>query len=581
MNILGISDVTGNHSHSCVGVMQNDQLVFALSQERISRKKNDCRFPTEAIQAALDFTGLTLNDLDYFACGYPPAHYYQSLLHRSKFDLPRSFVSTVWCRPWQMVKYLLPNMRKALFDAKATNGLFALGIPQKKFIFIDHHFSDDVSAAYYSSCFDDCLAISYGGFAPHLSGQNVAGAVYMCEGDHITFLQDIPLYATGCYFSGVTVALGFNYMQQEGKTMGLASHGDPEICYDKVRALTPLFDKGQWIAYPYWIDYVMSPRADVYLGSKSGRKWRSLISQHGRENVAAAVQKVWEENIVSFVSYMMSTYQKRKLILSGGTFLNGRVNRTLLDLPTVDEIYIHPHTGDGSTTIGAMTETMRAFRSPARIPLEDVGLGLEYSEQSIEKAIQNSGGGFSCHKETDVSRYAAEQIARHKVVGWFQGREEYGPRSLGHRCILGHPGIADMKHKITRRVKKREDFIPLSPSVLAEKGAEYFKDFLPSPFMTFIYKAADAKKDRIPAALHVDGTARAQAVTSSSYKPFRKLLEYFYDITGIPMVLNTSFNFHGQPIVHEPLEAIKMFQETEMDELVISSFVLSKKHHEG
>jgi carbamoyltransferase len=577
MNILGISDVTGNHSHSCVALMQDGKLEFALSQERMSRVKNDGRFPHEALQALFNYSGSTYKDIDFFACGYPPADYYGSLMQYSKIDLPRSFANVMLFRPFQLSKYLLPNIRKALFDPKSSNGLFDAGIPQEKFKFYDHHLSH-ISAGYFSSEFDDCIGISYGGFAPHINGQNVAGAVYRCLGEKISWLEDIPMQAAGCYFSGVAVALGFTYMQQEAKTMGLAGFGDPTICYDELKTITTQFINNKWEPYSYWIDYIMSPRKNVFLGTKSGRKLVKLIEKHGAENVAAAAQKLWQDNILRFVEYLSNKYKTFKFVLSGGTFLNVQIVKSILELPQITNVYLHPHTGDGSTTIGAMIEAHRELTGhPARIPLKDVGLGCEYSDQKIEDDIRRVGGPITYSKEQNIPKYVAEQIARKKVIGWFQGREEFGHRSLGHRCILGDPRYPEVKEKITTLVKGRDRFIPISPSVLAEKGAEYFKDFGQTPFKTRAYDAVASSADKIPAALHVDGTARAQAVSSTHYKSFRKLIENFYDITGIPMVLNTSFNRHGEPIVHEPLEAIKMFKETKMDELAIGPFILTKE----
>lgn len=578
MNILGISDVTGNHSHSCVALLQDGELTFALSQERISRQKNDPRFPHEALGALFDFSGLRPEEINFFACSYPPADYYGSLLRDNKLDLPRSFASTLIRTPLRLSKYLVPNIRKALFDPKASNGLFDMGVPENKFRFYDHHLCH-VSAGYFTSRFDDCLAISYGGFAPHIDGQNVAGAVYRCQGKDISHLEDIPMCATGCYYSGVTVALGFNYMQQEGKTMGLSGHGDWQVCYDQEKKLTTQFQDGQWNAYPYWVDYIMSPRSEVYLGTRSGRAFTRLIRNHGAENVAAAVQKIWEDNILSFVSHLAAKYQCPRFVLSGGTFLNVQIVKKILELPEVEDVFVHPHTGDGSTTIGALVEAHRDLTgNPVRLPLPDVGLGLEFPEEQIETAIRAVKGDYEIFRPEDISHAVAESLADGQTVGWFQGREEYGHRSLGHRCILGDPRSVGVKGKITSLIKGRENFIPIAPSVLAEEGSTFFQDFSDSPYMSRAYQVIPPKAGDIPAALHINGTARAQAVGEQQYKPFRRLIEHFYHITAIPMVLNTSFNRHGEPMVHRPEEALELFLQTEMDQLAIGPFLLKKRN---
>lgn len=576
MNILGISDVTGNHSHSCVAILQDGHLAFALSEERISRVKNDPRFPSAALQAALDYTGLRLNDIDAFACGYPPANYYGSLLHSGTFDLPRSVGNTLLRRPLKLGRYLLPNLKKGVLDPKASNGLFDMGVPAEKFRFVDHHRAH-VSAGYFSSGFDEALAISYGGFAPHASGQNVAGAVYYCQGDAIELLEDIPMYATGCYVSGVTVALGFRYMEQEGKTMGLAKTADYHDCYDKVRKLTSRFRQGEWKKYKYWIDYIMSPRADVFLGSKSGHRLEKLIAHHGGPSVAAAAQRLWEKNIVHLVRHYQARHGIRNLVLTGGTFLNGHINRLLAELQGIDAIYVFPHTGDGSTAIGAALETHRELTgTPARPKVFDTGWGVDHTEASIETAIRHFGSKISYEKIGNPALYAAKQLATGKIVGWFQGREEYGPRTLGHRCILGDPRSMKIKVRMTRDIKGRELWIPIAPSVLEEHGDTYFQNFCPSPFMTRVFVVKPKQKKEIEAALHQDGSVRLQSVGKAAYKPFRQLLQHFYKRTDMPMLLNTSLNRHGEPIVHRPKEAIQLLLDTPLDVLVIGPFAVTK-----
>lgn len=575
MNILGISDVTGNHSHSCVAIMQENQLTFAVSQERTSRIKNDSRFPYEAIEHALDFTRLEIDDIDYFACAYPPANYYGSLLACNKLDLPRSLFGVLARKPISLAKYLFPNLRKGLFDPKNNNGLFDLGVQPEYFHFIDHHLAH-ISAGYFSSGFDQALAISYGGFAPHITGQNVAGAVYICQDDKITFVQDIPMFAAGCFFSGITVALGFTYMQQEGKTMGLAITGDQNVCYDELKKLCTTFEKNEWQRYANWIDYIMAPRSDAFLGTKSGSKLLQLISTYSAQDVAAAAQKIWQENIINFVTFLLKKYPLKNLVLSGGTFLNVQINRQLSRLEGVEAIFSHPHTGDGSTTIGAMIELHRKVAgNPPRLSSNTVGLGCEYSDKQIEKCLM-SFKDISYQKLNNISEHVAAELAKEKVIAWFQGREEYGPRSLGFRCILADPRNNNMRLKINK-VKNRESWIPIAPSLLAEHGHTYFSDFFQSPYMTRVFTVRQDKKEIIPAALHSDGSSRAQSLDKNSFAPFRLLVEKFYELTGIPMVLNTSLNRHAEPIIQNPHDAVKLLLSTKIDSLAIGSYFVTKK----
>ena len=577
MNILGISDVTGNHSHSSVAILQDGLLTFALSQERISRVKNDSQFPREAIQKALDFTGLRLEDIDWFACGYPPANYYGSLMARSKMDLIRSIRGLLIRRPNALLRYLVPNIRKGIFDPKNSNGLLDLGVPKEKFMFVDHHLAH-VVAGYLSSDFEECLAISYGGFAPHSDGKNVAGAVYRCQGDRIEHLEDIPMFATGCFYSGISVALGFKYMQQEGKTMGLAANGNPKTCYDALARLATRFRDGDWQPYPFWVDYIMSPRKTAFLGTKSGARLRRLLDRYLPQDIASAAQLIWEENLLAFIAYLVKKYPHKKLVLSGGTFLNVRINSAIAMMTEIETIHCHPHVGDGSTTVGAAIEAHRSTTGiTPRQKVIDVGLGVEFTEAAVENELRRLSSAIAFTKISEpVARYGARQIAAGKIIGWFQGREEYGQRSLGHRCILADPRKKEMADRITGAIKGRESFIPVSPSCLMEFGSHYFVDFNATPFMNRIYRVQKNQEKNIPGALHADKTARIHSVDKDGYPPFRELIENFNQLSGVPMVLNTSLNRHGDPIAHRPSDAIKVLLDSNLDELVIGPFSVRK-----
>ncbi|MBN1561218.1 hypothetical protein JW998_13270, partial [candidate division KSB1 bacterium] len=455
MNILGISDVTGNHCHSCIAILQDSELTCALSQERLSRRKNDAQFPAAAIAEALKFIGLRLADIDLFACGYPPVQYYRSLVRHGVMDVVRSFAGTMLRRPLTLSHYLLPNIKKGLLDPRRTNGLYAMGIPPGKFKFYDHHLSH-VSAGYFSSGFDDALAISYGGFAPHSDGNNVAGAIYRCQGDAINHVADIPMHASGCAFSGFTVAIGYAYMAGEGKTMGLAKTGDWRTCYAEVGELLSRYRFDAWHKYDNWMDYIMSPRPDAFRATRSGRRLARLIDRFGAADVAAALQRRWEENMVQLVQHYRRVYGAKNLVLTGGVFLNVQINSVLAELEGIEQIYVYPHTGDGSTAIGAALEAQRELsgRSP-RPNLRDTGLGLSFDDAAIESAIRRWGDRISYARVPDPSDYAAAELAKGKVIGWFQGREEYGPRSLGHRSLLGDPRDKAIQRRMTVEIKGR------------------------------------------------------------------------------------------------------------------------------
>jgi len=570
MNILGLSDVTGNHSHSSVALLQDGRLAMALSQERVSRIKNDSTFPQAAIEAVLSDVRLRMDDIDVFACGYPAPRYYTSLLERSPLDLPRTLAGVALRRPDRLLKYLLPNLKKAIYDP--SHAASSSVLPSGKLVFIDHHLAH-VTAAYAASGTEECLAISYGGFAPHADGRNVAGAVYRCCGDDIEFLQDIPYFATGCWFSGVTVALGYRYMEQEGKTMGLAGLGDAEACYDAVSRVTTRFIDGTWRPYAHWLDYVFTPRADVFLSSRSGRFLQGLLKQHRPEEIAAAAQRVWQENLLHFIRYLIGVYRIKKFALAGGLFLNAAINRLIAEQAGVESLFIFPHAGDGSTPIGAALQAHRSATGVLpRRPITDAAWGCGFDRAAVLQDLQTCGGPLRFAELSDAPAYAAKQINDGKIIGWFQGREEYGPRSLGQRCILADPRRPEMKRTLNRR-KQREEWIPLGVSCLAEQGDAYFDHWQPSPFMTRLFRVRGDRRAEVPAAVHGDGSCRVQAVAGSA-DLFRKLLECFYGLTGTGMVLNSSLNRHGEPIVHRPADAMHLLLAGVIDELVIGDSVI-------
>jgi carbamoyltransferase len=575
MIILGISDVTGNHSNGSIVVLENDKLVFALSQERISRIKNDAHFPAQAIEAALTRIGIRLRTIDCFACAYPPAHYYSSIFNAGKMDLPRSLIKILYHQPFALIKYLIPNIRKGFFDPRNANGLMQMGINKDRFRFIDHHHAH-VAAAWALSNFEDCLGISYGGFAPHLSGENVAGAVYHCCGNQMHLLQDIPLPAAGCYYSGISVALGFKYMEQESLVTALSAYGDAMACFEEINLLSTRFKRDKWIPYRYWIDYIMSPRRQAFLATQSGRRLIWLCQKYGRENVAAAAQKVWEENNLNFIRYLCKKYHCHRFVLSGGVYNNILINERIREKIGPRNLFVHPLPGDVSTPIGATLEAHRQITGQiVRSNSQDFALGIEFMDNEIQSELEKYPGRITFSKIKDVSLQAARALHHGEVVAWFQGREEYGVAMQSHRCILADPRRTELRDRINR-IKRRQSFIPIGVSCLHENGADYFRNFTYNAGITQAYQVFKAKFHLIQGAIHTNEIALVQSVTPESYEPFRKTVEFFYKLSNIPMILNSSLNISGQPIVHSLSEAVDLFMKTDLDKLFIGSYAVNK-----
>jgi carbamoyltransferase len=578
MIILGFNDIAGAHHNSSVALIEDGRVLFGTSEERFTRIKYDIDFPSQSLDAALAFRGITLADVDYFAVGYPPSSYYGDLFCRKAWDLPRSVSGLVGHNFSGMLKYLAPNFKKMYKPAAFHNGLKKLGVPDEKIMYLDHHLSH-ASSAYRCSGFDDCLTISMDGFGPNGDGRNIAGQVYRCSGGRMELLEEIPLYATALWYSAFTVCLGLKYMDGEGKTMGLAAYGDPSICYEQIRDMVFKYDHGQWEGYPYWVDYIMVPRDTVLMKTVSGRRIMKLIELHGKEHVAAAAQRLLEERILAFVTQFHEKYNFRNVALAGGTFLNVKVNKLIRELPFVDEVFVHPHASDGGTAIGAALQLYHEKTGELAVfKMMDAALGIEFSDEEIEASLKTFGDQIEWQRlDGRLPEYVADALTEGKVVGWFQGREEWGPRALGRRSVLADPRDPQTREKINSKMKNRDWFMPFAPSCLEDRGQSHFQDFCSTPFMTLAFDVVKGKEGDIASAIHVDNTARVHSVRRDNPK-YYELIEHFYEKTGVPVILNTSFNKHGLPIVHRPKEAVEHLLWGCVNELAIGSFIVRKNN---
>jgi len=577
MIIVGLNDVAGAHHNSSVALIKDGDIVFGASEERFSRIKFDMNFPRQALRAALDFAGISLDDVDYFAVGYPPSSFYLDLFGRKFGDLPRTLLGLVGHNFLGMMKYLLPNFIKMYKPAVYQNGLHKLNVPDEKIVFMDHHLSHAASA-YRCSGFDTCLTISMDGFGPNGVGKNIAGQVYKCAAGKMQLLEDIPLYATALWYSAFTVCLGLKYMDGEGKTMGLAAYGDADVCYGDIQDMVFQYKENRWTGYPYWIDYIMVPRDTVLVNTVSGRRIMALIEKHGKEHVAAAAQRLLEERILSFIEQMRNKYRFKQVALAGGTFLNVKVNKLIRELPFVNEVFVHPHASDGGTAIGAALQLYHEKTGEPTIKkMNDSNLGVEYSDAEIKAELEQFGDRIEWqHLNGKLPAYVATALTEGKVIGWFQGREEWGPRALGRRSVLADPRDPQTRDKINSQMKNRDWFMPFAPSCLEDKGHSHFKNFCSTPFMTLAFDVAEGKEKDIASAIHVDKTARVHSVRPDNEK-YYETISHFYEKTGVPVILNTSFNRHGLPIVHRPKEAIEHLLWGCVHELAIGGYIVRKQ----
>jgi len=576
MNIIGLNDVASSHHNSSVALVRDGEIVFAASEERYTRVKYEMGFPHQALRSALRYSGLTPDQVDYWAVGYPPSSFYADLFCRSLWDLPRSLVGLAGHNFSGLLKYLAPNVFKMYKPATFRNGLRPLGVPDEKMVFLDHHRSHAASA-YRCSGFDEALTISMDGFGPNTNGKNIAGEIYLCRDGRMTLVEEIPFYATALWYSAFTVCLGLRYMDGEGKTMGLAAYGDPDVCYPLIKDMVFEYSDGRWKGYPHWVDYIMVPRDTVLMKTHSGRRIMRLIKTYGKEHVAAAAQRLLEERILGFVESLHQRFAFRDVALAGGTFLNVKVNKLIRELPFVDQVFVHPHASDGGTAVGAALELyhQKNGRGPC-FKLQDADLGDAFSDEQILAELKVCDQVVWEDLGERLPDYVASALTQGKVIGWFQGREEWGPRALGRRSVLADPRSAQTRDIINHQMKNREWFMPFAPSCLEEYGSLYFKDFCPSPFMTMAFDVIAGKENEIAAAIHVDNTARVHSVRPNN-EPYYRVIKKFYELTGVPVILNTSFNRHGLPIVHRPKEAIDHLLWGCVHELAIGRYVVRRR----
>ena len=579
MNIIGLSDVNNLHHDNSAALVQDGNLVFAASEERFTRRKHDPSFPINALKACLDYAGLGLNDIDHFAVGWPKTSFYPYLFTRKAGDVPRAVFSLLKANPMAFVRHSVWSLGDKLVGRQLQNGLEKLGIAPARVEYVSHH-QAHAASAYRLSGFQDCLTVVVDTFGPDKDGTLISGGAYLCQDGAITRLEPIPAYTSvGSFYTAVTVALGFTFGDGEGKTMGLAAYGDPAACYEEMQGIAPHFKDDQWKASPGWLDLALALNRDLFLATPVGQKLVSMVERYSDRDVAAAVQRWLEELIISYVSYLGERTEQPNLALAGGVFLNIKTNgRLLRELPFVERLSIHPHAGDGGTAVGAALE-LHYEKTKQWTPfcMRSAALGFDYTEEEIEQALAQFAEEVVYERVEDISSTTAERVAGGKVVGWFQGRSEWGPRALGSRSVVADPRSEATKERINDQMKRRDWFMPFAPSVLVDHAHEYFTGCQDSPFMLLGFDVPDGKAEKIPAVIHVDKTARPQTVDKKVNPLYYEMIHRFYELTGVPLVLNTSFNRHGLPIVETPQDAIEHLTWGCVDELAIGPFIVRRR----
>lgn len=599
MKILGISAF---YHDSAACLVQDGKIIAAVQEERFTRKKHDEQFPVNAVKFCLDEAGLTIDELDAIAFYDKPFLKFERLLETYLSFAPKGVRSFITAMPvWLKEKMFL---KKLIYDELKKVGEYVKS--DVNLLFPEHHLSHAASA-FYPSKFEDAAILTVDGV-----GEWATASICHGKGKEITILRELKFpHSLGLLYSAFTYYLGFRVNSGEYKLMGLAPYGNPdskllEEYITKIKSeLMDIRDDGSiWLNQDYF-SYATGLRM------VNEKKWEALFGFPRREgegeleqheaDLALAIQKVTEEVVIKMAVHAKELTGANAICMAGGVALNCVANGKLQNEGIFDEVYIQPAAGDAGGAVGAALATHHIYFEQDRIPetpdsMRGAYLGPEYFAIDIERALRKFKPVYNILPEEELYPKVAELLDTGNVVGWFQGKMEFGPRALGGRSIIADPRRTDMQKKLNLKIKYRESFRPFAPSVLAEEAGKYFELEGDSPYMLLVQPVKEeiretlpdgynslalreklaVKRSDLPAITHIDFSARVQTVHKETNPRYWNMISAFNERTGCGMVVNTSFNVRGEPIVCTPEDAYRCFMNTEMDYLVIGEYVFAK-----
>lgn len=573
MHILGINAYHGGAS-ACL--IRDGVLLAAAEEERFNRTKYWAGFPAQAIRWCLAEAGIDARQLDHVAISRDPR---ANLLRKILWGMRRR------PRIGYVTDRLINQQNVARFDDTFHE---ALGLRERSaahFHRVEHHRAH-MASAFFVSPFERAAVLSVDGMGDFVSTMWGSGSGNRL---HVQNAIHFP-HSLGLFYTLVTQWLGFPAYGDEGKTMGLASYGRP-VHAEALREVVRVQSDG---TFELDLDYFVHDKEGTELSWREGtptssalysrkfidrfgqprQKGQPLTSQH--EDMAASLQFVLEEALEALLHKLHAATGEENLVLAGGVALNGVFNGQIRQRTPFRNIFIQPAAGDAGTALGAAYFVYhQLLGKPRTFVMQHAYTGTHFADAQIAGALRSAGCAFQELDPERIAQRAADLIVQGKVLGWFQGRMEWGPRALGHRSIVADPRRPDMKDILNARIKQREPFRPFAPSILESDTAQYFDQSAPDPFMVVVYNVLPDKRAVIPAVTHVDGSGRLQTVNAAHAPEFHALISAFKERTGVPVVLNTSFN-ENEPIVSAPAEAIDCFARTRMDALAIGSFLVEK-----
>lgn len=593
MIVLGISAF---YHDSAAALVRDGVVVAAAQEERFSRKKHDSGFPLNAVKWCLEGAGISAGDVDHVAFYDKPFLKFERLMETYLAFAPRGFTSFRMAMPiWIGEKLFQKDM--LLRELRAIDE--ALAAPEK-LLFTEHHFSHAASA-FYPSPFGEAAVLTMDGV-----GEWATTSAGVGRGSELVINKEIHFpHSLGLLYSAFTYYTGFKVNSGEYKVMGLAPYGEPKYAQTIFDHLIDLKPDGSFRLDLDYFDYctgltMTNRRFDALFDGPPRKPEERLTQRH--MDLAASIQVVTEETVLRLTRALAADTGMKNLCLAGGVALNCVANGAVLRDGRFDGIWIQPAAGDAGGALGAALATFHHQNGVPRTVINDrdgmrgAYLGPGFSQKEIERRLEAAGARFSVLNEAAMLDVTAKALAEEKAVGWFQGRMEFGPRALGARSILGDPRSPKMQKMLNLKVKYRESFRPFAPSVLREDLAEWFDMDTDSPYMLLV---APVKKSRqrqmtaaedklfgldklnvprsdIPAVTHVDYSARIQTVHADTNPRYHALLSRFKELTGCPVLVNTSFNVRGEPIVCTPEDAFRCFMGTEIEMLVLGDCVLHK-----
>jgi len=591
-SILGISAF---YHDSAACILKDGKIIAAAQEERFTRKKHDASYPKNAINFVLDYANLNLSEVDQIVFFEKPFLKFERLLETYVAFAPKGFVSfskamPLWIKEKLFQKNLLfNNLKEHDKNYKSDENIF----------FSDHHLSHAASA-FFPSPFEEAAVLTADGV-----GEWATTTVAIGKGNELDIKKEIHFpHSLGLLYSAFTYYTGFKVNSGEYKLMGLAPYGNPSY-EDKIKELIDIKEDGTFRLNQKYFNYATGlTMTNDHFHNLFGQKPRDPKNEKLTQfhmDIASSIQKVTEEIMIRLAKAIRNEYGIKNLCLAGGVALNCVANGKILKEKIFDNIWIQPAAGDAGGSLGAALALWYIDQGNKRIinPEDDMAgsyLGAEFSQDQIEEELKLIGANYEILNYENLIDKTSDYLSKEKAIGWFQGRMEFGPRALGGRSILGDPRSDKMQKNLNLKVKYRESFRPFAPSILKEDLSDWFDINVDSPYMLLVadikldkqIKMSDEqkklfgidklniKRSEIPAVTHVDYSARIQTVDKKNNKPYYDLISKFKEKTGCPVVVNTSFNVRGEPIVNTPKDAFNCFMGTELDYLVIGNCVLDK-----